>query len=157
MNKFVKYLGVFTFALFALPALALDDAVNTGRFNDTAIDGYDTVAYFTQGKPVEGEKKFQFTWLDANWRFASQENLDLFKAMPEKYAPQYGGWCAYAMSDEGRTVRIDNDAWHIHKGKLYLNYSISVQNAWLEDKLTSIVQADGYYPKTTNVNQYLEN
>ncbi|MGJ8680215.1 YHS domain-containing (seleno)protein [Paraglaciecola sp.] len=152
-NLFKSIVVAITFCL-SLPALALDDAVNTGRFNDTAIDGYDTVAYFTESKPIKGNKKFQYTWREANWRFSSQENLALFKAQPEKYAPQYGGWCAYAMSDEGRTVRIDEDAWHIHDGKLYLNYSKSVQESWLEDKISNIAEADGFYPQTTDINKY---
>lgn len=155
MFNLLKAISILSFTLFSLSAFALDDAVNTGRFNDTAIGGYDTVAYFTESKPVEGNKEFVFNWRKANWRFASQKNLELFKAEPEKYAPQYGGWCAYAMSDEGRTVRIDEDAWHIHDGKLYLNYSKSVQKAWLEDKLPNIIEADGFYPKTTDVNNYL--
>ncbi len=136
-------------------AFALDDAVNTGRFNDTAIKGYDAVAYFTEGKPVKGDAAHEFTWRGGNWRFASQANLDKFKAEPEKYAPQYGGWCAFAMSDRGRTVRIDPEAWHIHDGKLYLNYSRSVQRAWLEDRGTNIVEADGFYPETTDVREWI--
>lgn len=151
MSRIIKSIFAIITLCLSLPALALDDAVNTGRFNDTAIDGYDTVAYFTESKPVKGDKKFQFTWREANWRFSSQKHLDLFSAHPEKYAPQYGGWCAYAMSDEGRTVRIDEDAWHIHEGKLYLNYSKSVQKTWLENKLSNIAEADGFYPQTTDV------
>lgn len=142
-------------ALFSFPSVAKDDAVNTGRFSDTAISGYDTVAYFTEQKAVEGEKKFSFKWREGVWRFASQANLDLFKANPEQYAPQYGGWCAYAMSDEGRTVRIDPDAWHIHDGKLYLNYSKSVQQHWVDEKLKNIKEADEYYPQTTDINDWL--
>jgi hypothetical protein len=157
MKLMIRYASLLLIALFTLPALALDDAVNTGRFNDTAIDGYDTVAYFTQSKPVKGDQKFVHLWRDANWHFSSQANLELFKAEPAKYAPQYGGWCAYAMSDEGRTLRIDADAWTIDQDKLYLNYSKSVQKVWLEDQVPNIVQADGFYPKTTNVNDYLKN
>lgn len=143
---------VFLCSLVSLSAFALDDAVNTGRFNDKAIDGYDTVAYFTDNKAVEGDKKYQTTWRDANWYFASEANKALFIANPEKYAPQYGGWCAYAMSDEGRTVRVDADAFHIHEGKLYLNYSKSVQKDWFKEKLENIKQADHFYPLETNIN-----
>jgi YHS domain-containing protein len=152
-----RTISVFLLLLFTLPALALDDAINTGRFNDTAIDGYDSVAYFTEGKPVKGLKQFQFSWREANWYFSNEENLVRFKTNPEQYAPQYGGWCAYAMSDEGRTVRIDPDAWVIHDGKLYLNYSQSVQKTWLENKLNNIQQADHYYPLTTDVKKYVGN
>jgi hypothetical protein len=139
---------------FSVSALALDDAINTGRFNNTAIDGYDTVAYFTQNKPVEGSKSHQVKWRNANWYFINEENKALFIARPEKYAPQYGGWCAYAMSDEGRTVRTEPDAFVIHNDKLYLNYSKSVQKVWLEDKLTNIKEADHFYPLETNVKTF---
>lgn len=152
-RKFMQMIAAF-FMLFSFSSFALDDAVNTGRFNSIAIDGYDTVAYFTQNKAVEGEKKYQVKWRDAKWYFASEENKALFEASPEKFAPQYGGWCAYAMSDEGRTVRIDPDVFHIHENKLYLNYSKSVQKAWLEDKLKNIQEADHYYPIETNINRF---
>lgn len=135
--------------------MAQADAVNTGRFTDTAIDGYDAVAYFTVGKPVEGSSDYEFAWRGGNWRFANQENLDKFIAAPEMFAPQYGGWCAYAMSDQGRTVRINPQAWYIHNGKLYLNYSKSVQKKWLEDVSTAIVEADGFYPKSTDLGEWL--
>jgi len=142
--------------LVAVPAFALDDAVNTGRFNDTAVDGYDAVAYFTEGKPVEGSNDFEYFWRGGNWRFSSQENLEQFKADPEKFAPQYGGWCAYAMSDKGHTVRTDPEAWTIREGKLYLNYSKNVRKVWREDVNTHIVEANGFYPQTTDINEWLK-
>jgi hypothetical protein len=154
MNKFMKYLSVVVFILFTLPAWALDSAVSTGFFSDTAIGGYDTVAYFTQGKPVEGDKEFEFLWHDANWRFANQENLDLFKQHPEMYAAQYGGYCAWAMAD-GKTAGIDPDAWHIEDGKLYLNYNKKVQDDWLSTMQVDIISADKSYPKITDVNKFL--
>jgi len=153
VKKLISVVAAFM-VLFCVSAVAADDAVNTGRFNSTAIDGYDTVAYFTQQKAVEGSKKYQVKWRDANWYFANEENKALFEAEPEKYAPQYGGWCAYAMSDEGRTVRVDPDAFVIHDNKLYLNYSKSVQKEWLKDKLTNIKEADHYYPLETNVKTF---
>jgi hypothetical protein len=156
MNKFIKYLSVIVFTLFTLPALALDNAVSTGFFSDTAIDGYDTVAYFTQGKPVVGDKKFELLWRDANWRFANQKNLDLFKQNPQKYAPQYGGYCAWAMAD-GKTAGIDPDAWHIEDGKLYLNYDKKVQNDWLTTLQADIISADESYPEITDVNKFPSN
>jgi hypothetical protein len=156
MNKFIKYLSVIVFTLFTLPALALDNAVSTGFFSDTAIDGYDTVAYFTQGKPVVGDKKFELLWRDANWRFANQKNLDLFKQNPQKYAPQYGGYCAWAMAD-GKTAGIDPDAWHIEDVKLYLNYDKKVQNDWLTTMQADIISADESYPEITDVNKFPSN
>lgn len=156
MHKLMKYLVVTVFTLVTLPVLAADDAVNTGFFNDTAIEGYDTVAYFTQGKPVEGDKKFQILWRNANWRFSSQKNLELFKQNPEMYAAQYGGYCAWAMAD-GKTAGIDPDAWHIEDGKLYLNYNQKIKNDWLTTKEADIVSADKHYLEITNVKKYQDN
>jgi YHS domain-containing protein len=152
VKNFIRSVTAFVM-LFSLSAFAADDAVNTGRFNDTAIDGYDTVAYFTQNKPVEGNKSHQIKWRDANWYFSSEENKALFLATPEKYAPQYGGWCAYAMS-EGDTARIDPDAFIIYNNKLYLNYNKNVQDVWLEEKLSNIKKADHFYPIETNVKTF---
>ena len=72
-----------------------------------------------KNKPAEGSKKFQVRCREANWYIISEENKALFVGKPEKYAPQYGGWCAYAMSDEGRTLCVDEDAFHIYQGKLF--------------------------------------
>jgi len=94
-----------------------------------AIKGYDPVAYFTESKPVEGKSEFTHKWMGANWRFSSAENRDKFAAMPEKYAPQYGGYCAWAVS-QGYTASTIPDAWKIVDGKLYLNYSKGVQKQW---------------------------
>lgn len=151
-KKLIKMFSVI-FMFFSFSAFALDDAVNTGRFNNTAIDGYDTVAYFTQSKAVEGDKKHQVEWRGANWFFSSEENKALFIVEPEKYAPQYGGWCAYAMAD-GSTARIDPEAFQIHEGKLYLNYNKKVQGFWLEDKIENIKKANDFYPVETNVNSF---
>lgn len=155
MQKTIAFISLLFVSLMALPAFALDDAINTGRFNKVAIEGYDTVAYFKQAKAVKGDKTFETQWREATWRFSSQQNLTLFTENPEKYAPQYGGWCAFAMSDKGRTVRTDPEAWHIHEGKLYLNYNKRVQKAWLKNKLTNIEEADGFYPQSTNVKRFL--
>jgi YHS domain-containing protein len=152
VKNFIRSVTAFVM-LLSMSAFAADDAINTGRFNDTAIDGYDTVAYFTQNKPVEGNKSHQVKWRDANWYFASEENKALFVATPEKYAPQYGGWCAYAMS-KGDTARIDPDAFIIYNDKLYLNYNKNVQEIWLEEKLSNIEKADHFYPIETNVKTF---
>jgi YHS domain-containing protein len=109
----------------ALPAAA-DGVVNASSFTGTAIEGVDPVAYFTQGKPVEGKSEFAHDWMDATWYFASAENRDLFAADPEKYAPEYGGYCAWAVAN-GYTAKIDPEAWTIVDDKLYLNYSKDVQ------------------------------
>jgi YHS domain-containing protein len=110
-----------------------------------AVRGYDVVAYFDQGQPVKGRKEFAHTWMGASWRFSSEENRDRFAADPARYAPQYGGYCAYAVS-EGYTAPTDPDAFQIRNGKLYLNYSKKVQELWLEDADRRIAQADRNWP-----------
>ncbi|MEY4489339.1 MAG: hypothetical protein RIQ79_1847 [Verrucomicrobiota bacterium] len=119
--------------------------VNTTLFG-VAIKGYDPVAYFTESKPVEGNKEFEFIWQDAKWRFASEANRVAFKSAPQKYAPQYGGYCAWAVS-QGYTAGIDPTAWRIVDGKLYLNYSADVQKKWQADIPGLIKKADANWPK----------
>lgn len=133
------------FALVAAPALATDP-VNKSFFGGVAIDGYDPVAYFTDAKPVEGKKAFEHEWNGAVWRFASAEHRDRFAAEPEKYAPQYGGYCAWAVS-QGYTAGIDPDAWTIRDDKLYLNYSLDIQKKWLADVEQRIEEGDANWPK----------
>ncbi|MEI8651987.1 YHS domain-containing (seleno)protein [Pseudoalteromonas sp. Hal273] len=151
MIKYIVALIMLSALLISGGANAKDDAVNTGWFNNTAIKGYDSVAYFTQNKAVKGSDKYTFSYLGANWHFSSEENKTTFAENPKRYAPKYGGWCAYAMADEGNAVGIDPEAFYIHEDKLYLNYSESVQQKWLSNLVPYIVMADGYYPQTTNV------
>ena len=131
--------------LAAIPAAAADkDPVFATRGN-LAIRGYDPVAYFTEGKAVKGDKDFTLGWQGADWRFASDENRALFAADPEKYAPRYGGYCAWAVS-RNYTASTDPDAFTIVGDKLYLNYSKRVMNQWLEDRDANIESADGNWP-----------
>jgi YHS domain-containing protein len=116
-----------------------------GGAGDTAILGYDTVAYFTDGKPAKGSDNFVTTWMGAKWKFASQAHLDLFKATPEKYAPQYGGYCAYGVSVDN-LVSIEPDKFTIIEGKLYLNYDADVQQKWLKNPASYIKTADSKFP-----------
>jgi len=139
------FVAVFiAFALLAAPVSA-KDPVYTGTLSDLAVSGYDPVAYFTEGKPVEGSSKFEYEWKDATWRFANAKNLETFKADPEAYAPQYGGYCAWAVS-QGYTASSDPDAWKIVDKKLYLNYSKDVQKTWQQDVPGNISKADKNWP-----------
>lgn len=141
--------GLLGLALIAsTPAQAAEDPVYQS-FLGTAINGYDPVAYFTDGKPVEGSSDHAYDWNGAEWHFASAENLETFKAAPEKYAPQYGGYCAYAVS-EGYTAKTDPHAWRVVDGKLYLNYNKDVQSKWLQDIPGRIAKADQNWPKVLN-------
>lgn len=111
-----------------------------------AIHGTDPVAYFTDKKPVEGKKEFSYDWMGATWRFASAEHLAMFKADPEKYAPQFGGYCAYAVS-QGSTAKSEPEDWTIVDNKLYLNYNDKVQKIWLQDRDKYIKDAQANWPK----------
>jgi hypothetical protein len=110
-----------------------------------AIKGYDAVAYFDAGAAVKGDRRYTFDWMGARWRFASPESLAKFQAQPERYAPQFGGYCAYAVS-ENYTADIDPEAWTVRAGKLYLNYSKKVQELWLQDADRRIAAAERNWP-----------
>lgn len=110
-----------------------------------AINGYDPVAYFTEEMPVRGSDDFTSDWNGATFRFASAANKAAFDAEPDKYAPQYGGYCAYAVAN-GYTAKTDPDAWTVHQGKLYLNFSKGVRRRWLRDIPGHISAADQNWP-----------
>lgn len=134
----------FASLIFTIPAFA--KPVNTGWLNSTAIKGYDSVAYFKSNKAIKGSDAFSYKWNGATWNFSSKENLEAFKVAPEKYAPQYGGYCAYAMKD-GKKVSIDPTAFDVREGKLYLNYSKGVQKKWKSKVSDYIQKADTAWGK----------
>ena len=141
-------LVVATAILFsmAVPSLAETKSEIYKNWRGIAIKGYDPVAYHTDGKPVEGSNHYELKWKDAKWRFASAEHRDLFKANPEKYAPRYGGYCAWAIS-QGYTASVDpENAWTIFEGKLYLNYNVEVKEKWAKDIPGNIKKADANWP-----------
>jgi len=133
------------FLTFLTAAFAVEP-VNKTLIGGLAIKGYDTVAYFTDGKPVEGSKEFETTWDGATWRFSSEANLESFESDPEKYAPQYGGYCAWAVS-QGTTANIDPKSWTIVDGKLYLNYNEKIQKKWSSNRSALIKKADEEWGK----------
>ena len=133
-------------ALLFSGAAAADYKVWTVWFSDTAIKGYDPVAYFTQGEPPQGSDAHTTQWSGATWKFANAEHLAKFEANPDKYAPQYGGHCAFAVA-KGDLVKIDPNAWSIVDGKLYLNYNRSIQEQWEADRADFIAKADQQWPE----------
>ena len=141
MKKRILMFSILVFASLSLFSQKSETFVQSGK----AIRGYDPVAYFSEGKPVKGDEKLVYNWNNANWYFSSQQNLDLFKANPEKYAPQYGGYCAYGLS-EGHKAPTDADAWTIEDGKLYLNYNTDVRKMWSKEKKERIEKADKNWP-----------
>jgi len=132
--------------LIALNVMAGEAGPYSKDWTGTAADGYDVVAYFVGGKATKGSSDFIHEWNGAKWRFSSEENRLLFAENPEKYAPQYGGYCAYAVSN-GYTASVDPNAFSIVGGKLYLNYSPSVKQTWEKDIPGYISKAEKFWPK----------
>ncbi|TGL63462.1 YHS domain-containing (seleno)protein [Leptospira sarikeiensis] len=142
MNK-LYFLTFFVLLLFDCAGRQIVDPIfkNDGK---TAIRGYDPVSYFTESKPKEGNSKFSYHWQGADWQFSSEKNLEKFKKSPETYAPQYGGYCAYAMRD-GEAYETDPKAWKVVSGKLYLNYNEKVHGFWERDVPGNINKADNQW------------
>jgi YHS domain-containing protein len=137
---------VFIFVCISpLATEAKSPEIFTGLVQGIAVGGYDPVAYFTEHKPVQGKADITYSWKGATWRFANAQNRDAFKAAPEKYAPQYGGYCAYAVA-KGGTAKGDPNAWRIVDGKLYLNLSTNVQKLWEKDIPGYIKAAEKNWP-----------
>lgn len=146
LRKFLFMLAATAALLLpAAGALAKDKPIYTGLFSSVAVSGYDPVAYFTENKPVKGDAKFSTSWNGVQWQFSSAENRDKFIAAPERYAPQYGGYCAWAVS-QGDTASADPQRWKIVGGKLYLNYDADVQKKWEADIPGLIQKADKNWP-----------
>ncbi|MEM7523091.1 MAG: YHS domain-containing (seleno)protein [Pseudomonadota bacterium] len=132
-------------AILAFSGAARADVIHQTSFGGVAIDGYDAVAYFTQSAAIEGDDAFESDWNGATWRFASAANKALFDADPEKYAPQYGGYCAYAAA-RNYIAGTDPEAWSVVDGKLYLNYSKGIRSSWESDVPGQIAQGDRNWP-----------
>lgn len=119
-------------------------ALNTGS-GALAVKGYDVVAYVTDGVALSGRAEFEYRWNGAVWRFTSAAHRDAFAQQPDRYAPQFGGYCAWAVS-RGYTADIDPEAWKIVNGKLYLNYSKRVQRMWEQDMTRNIAKGEANWP-----------
>jgi len=147
MKNFKQFFRGFAAVLMGMmlygQAFAID-AIHTNFFG-SAIDGYDPVAYFTDKKPVKGSNSISHEWNGAKWYFSSAENKEKFIAEPEKFAPQYGGYCAWAVS-QGYSAPTDATAWKVVDGKLYLNYNKDVQATWSKDIPGHIKSADKNWP-----------
>ncbi len=149
MRKLIlKWLGSLLLlgGLTSMTAFAKDAPIYTGLFSKTAVSGFDVVAYFTEGKPVKGDSAITTNYQGAEWHFSSAANRDKFLADPQKYAPQYGGYCAWAVS-QGYTASADPQRWTIVKDKLYLNYDEDVQKKWEVNIPDFIQKADKNWPK----------
>jgi hypothetical protein len=140
-------LAYFAFAIIAFAAAVAAQsrpAVNVSR-GQLALRGYDAVAYWTDSRPLQGTAEFEHRWNGAVWRFATAANRDTFAKDPARYAPEFGGYCAYAVS-RGYTADGDPNAWRIVDGHLYLNYSKRVQALWEEDVPGNIAKGRNNWP-----------
>lgn len=120
-----------------------------------AIRGYDPVAYFTQGKPVKGSAEHKATYKGSEFRFASRANRDAFVADPAKYAPQYGGFCAFGTAG-GYKAAVDPSAFTVVNDKLYLNYSKDVRKQWSADIPGMVSKADRNWPEVSRQAKVVE-
>ncbi|HTI92760.1 MAG TPA: YHS domain-containing (seleno)protein [Puia sp.] len=152
MKQFITTILLSTIFTYGVSAQSLD--VRKKQFNldksGLAIEGYDPVAYFTMGKPVEGKKDITFDYQGVTYRFATTADRDAFKASPVKYEPQYGGWCAYAMGASGEKVEVDPGTFKIVDGKLYLFYNRFFNNTlktWNKDEAHLKPNADKNWMK----------
>lgn len=143
----LKYLMVAFSLAIALPAGA--DALKKPEifadFRGLAIKGYDTVAYHTEGRPVKGDPAFAVEWKGATWLFASAANREAFVAEPDRFAPEFGGYCAWAVT-QGRAVGINPTIFKIVDGRLYLNLNMDVHEKWLAKMPQMIARGNEQWP-----------
>lgn len=133
-------------AVLTTTVQARQDPVYTPKLSNVAVSGYDAVAYFVENRPVKGNPKISATHEGAKWYFVSTANRDKFMAAPATYAPQYGGYCAWAVS-QGYTASADPLAWKIVSNKLFLNYNAEIQKKWEADIPALIKKADSNWPQ----------
>lgn len=127
------------------PAIAEAGTFYNVTWRGVAVKGYDPVAYFTDEKPVKGKQMYELEWQGARWRFANDRNRETFRADPERYAPRYGGYCAYGIA-VGGLYNIKPEAWSIVDGRLYLNKNLEVRETWKQDIPGYIERADANWP-----------
>jgi YHS domain-containing protein len=140
-------LATLSFAILGSSAAWAGSTVNTGYFDDVAIMGYDTVAYFTEGQATKGSPEISYQWLGATWQFANTEHRDAFAATPIRYAPQYGGLCALGVAKDERSVNVDPEAWRIVDGKLYLFFGEGgLEQDWDPNPAAVVAKADANWP-----------
>jgi YHS domain-containing protein len=141
----MKHFLLFVFALLGLAHVASAQSLINVNKSGLAIKGYDPVAYFTSNAAVKGDPKFTATYEGATYQFSSEENKNLFEANPGKYAPQFGGFCAWAVS-QGYTASIDPNAFQIVDGRLLLQYSLGVRKDFSKDTSGNLKKADANWP-----------
>lgn len=143
-----KLLSLLSLSLISIVALA---GVDTGTDdNGVILAGHDTVAYHTEAKPVLGNAEITAVFNNAIYRFSSEKNRDLFVANPEKYAPAYGGYCAFGAA-VGKKFLVDGKAFEVVDGQLYVNKNLNVYQTWKKDKSGNIKKSEANWPKIKNI------
>lgn len=144
MKAFTVMFTTIVISLFSLPATA-GDTVFTSEEGNVAVQGYDVVAYFTENEPMQGTSEHTMEWRGAEWRFATADHLEKFRKNPERYAPAYGGYCAYGAA-KGKVLASSPHFWNIKDGRLYLNLNEKVHGLWKEDPEKHIQAGDRNWP-----------
>ena len=153
MKALFALLAAIAAALAAVPSLAAPSApAVSADSSGLGAKGYDPVAFFTEGKPVKGSATHQLEWNGAKWRFASAEALETFRAAPERYAPQFGGYCAWAVSQH-YLAPGDPNFWKIVDGKLYLNANARAKELWEAEEAEAITRGHANWPAVLTDNQ----
>lgn len=148
-----KTLKCIATAVVCAPALTTTAAyaskskpeIYTGRFSSVALQGYDPVSYFTGDAPVKGDKSYQVVYKNADWYFSSKANQNAFNNDPERYTPQFGGYCAFSVA-QGKIVKGDATLWAMVNDKLYINFNKGIHRLWLKRPQTLIEKAHGQWP-----------
>lgn len=135
-----------SFTLLTLACASYAEPIYTELFSDKALSGYDTVAFFTENKAVKGKKQYKVEYLNTEWYFSSAKHKALFELDPDKYRPQYGGYCAWAVAANNAKAPGNVKYWTIVDAKLYLNYNQDVQKRWLHDVPGFIATANNNWP-----------
>ena len=146
--KYIALIGVVA-ALLITQIVTAGVDTETDK-NDVILAGHDAVAYQTENQAVLGSADYTAVYNGAIYRFASANNRDLFNKNPEKYAPMYGGYCAYGMTF-GKKFDVDGKAFKIVNGKLYVNKNLDVYNTWKKDIPGNIKKADAEWPKVKDI------
>ena len=150
MNTVIRHLVssvllMFSSIVFAAPAVnTLEAGLFGTRPSGIAIRGYDTVAYFTEGKALKGDSGIQTNWNGATWFFSSSAHREMFLSDPERFAPQFGGYCAYGVA-MGGLYKVEGDQWSIIDGKLYLSYDEEWRRKWIHDATAKLAEAATNY------------
>ena len=154
----LRPVSIILFGLFLASVVALSVSaggvtnwINADEDSKVAIRGYDPVAYFTEGRPIKGNPEFAFAWRDAEWHFANAKHRDLFAVNPSRYTPQFGGFCAMAMT-QGVIKVVDPEAWTIVDGQLYLNFSQKGRTKFRADLEGNIAKSNHHWTRLQQQN-----